>query len=117
MTSPDRPVPRKEHDMARKKKLYSLLAILCSVTLLVTGVICVLILELAKQSTANFENFIIESRQQEISSAVHAFSSDVDTLRLLMLNELEDNTLTRLQLYYDSAIFNYNYAQSQAMKE
>ena len=71
--------------------------------------ICVLILELAKQSTANFENFIIESRQQEISSAVHAFSSDVDTLRLLMLNELEDNTLTRLQLYYDSAIFNYNY--------
>ena len=95
--------------MSRKKKLYSLLAILCSVTLLVTGVICVLILELAKQSTANFENFIIESRQQEISSAVHAFSSDVDTLRLLMLNELEDNTLTRLQLYYDSAIFNYNY--------
>ena len=95
--------------MFRKKKLYSLLAILCSVTLLVTGVICVLILELAKQSTANFENFIIESRQQEISSAVHAFSSDVDTLRLLMLNELEDNTLTRLQLYYDSAIFNYNY--------
>lgn len=95
--------------MTRKKKLYSLLAILCSVTLLVTGVICVLILELAKQSTANFENFIIESRQQEISSAVHAFSSDVDTLRLLMLNELEDNTLTRLQLYYDSAIFNYNY--------
>ena len=94
--------------MSRKKKLYSLLAILCSVTLLVTGVICVLILELAKQSTANFENFIIESRQQEISSAVHAFSSDVDTLRLLMLNELEDNTLTRLQLYYDSAIFNYN---------
>ena len=65
--------------MSRKKKLYSLLAILCSVTLLVTGVICVLILELAKQSTANFENFIIESRQQEISSAVHAFSSDVDT--------------------------------------
>ena len=95
--------------MSRKKKLYSLLAILCSVTLLVTGVICVLILELAKQSTANFESFIIESRQQEISSAVHAFSSDVDTLRLLMLNELEDNTLTRLQLYYDSAIFNYNY--------
>ena len=95
--------------MSRKKKLYSLLAILCSVTLLVTGVICVLILELAKQSTANFENFIIESRQQEISSAVHAFSSDVDTLRMLMLNELEDNTLTRLQLYYDSAIFNYNY--------
>ena len=45
--------------MSRKKKLYSLLAILCSVTLLVTGVICVLILELAKQSTANFENFII----------------------------------------------------------
>ena len=79
--------------MSRKKKLYSLLAILCSDTLLVTGVICVLILELAKQSTANFESFIIESRQQEISSAVHAFSSDVDTLRLLMLNELEDFSL------------------------
>lgn len=106
---PTATVPRKEHDMARKKKLHSLLAILCAVTLLVTGVIGMLILELAKQSTQNFESFIIESRQQEISSAVHSFCADVDTLRLLMLNELEDNTLVRLQMYYDSAIFNYNY--------
>ena len=56
---PTATVPRKEHDMARKKKLHSLLAILCAVTLLVTGVIGMLILELAKQSTQNFESFII----------------------------------------------------------
>ena len=95
--------------MTRKKKLYSLLAILLSVTLLVTGIICALIFWLAQQSTRNFENFIIESRQQEINSAVHSFSTDVDTLLLLMQTELNDSSLTRLQLYYDSRIFNYDY--------
>ena len=95
--------------MTRKKKLYSLLAILLSVTLLVTGIICALIFWLAQQSTRNFENFIIESRQQEINSAVRSFSTDVDTLLLLMQTELNDSSLTRLQLYYDSRIFNYDY--------
>ena len=70
--------------MTRKKKLYSLLAILLSVTLLVTGIISVLILWLAQRSTSNFENFLIESRQQELSSAVQSFSSDVERLTLLM---------------------------------
>ncbi len=60
--------------MTQKKKLYSLLAILLSVTLLVTGIICALIFWLAQQSTQNFENFIVESRQQEINSAVRSFS-------------------------------------------
>ena len=50
--------------MTQKKKLYSLLAILLSVTLLVTGIICALIFWLAQQSTQNFENFIVDSRQQ-----------------------------------------------------
>ena len=95
--------------MTQKKKLYSLLAILLSVTLLVTGIICALIFWLAQQSTQNFENFIVESRQQEINSAVHSFSTDVDTLLLLMQTELNDSALTRLQLYYDSRIFNYDY--------
>lgn len=95
--------------MTQKKKLYSLLAILLSVTLLVTGIICALIFWLAQQSTQNFENFIVESRQQEIDSAVHSFSTDVDTLLLLMQTELNDSSLTRLQLYYDSRIFNYDY--------
>lgn len=95
--------------MTQKKKLYSLLAILLSVTLLVTGIICALIFWLAQQSTQNFENFIVESRQQEIDSAVHSFSTDVDTLLLLMQTELNDSALTRLQLYYDSRIFNYDY--------
>ena len=90
--------------MTQKKKLYSLLAILLSVTLLVTGIICALIFWLAQQSTRNFENFIIESRQQEINSAVRSFSTDVDTLLLLMQTELNDSSLTRLQLYYDSRI-------------
>ena len=44
--------------MAHKKKLYSLLAILLSVTLLVTGIISALILWLAQRSTSNFENFL-----------------------------------------------------------
>ena len=95
--------------MSEKKKLYSLLAILLSVTLLVTGIICALIFWLAQQSTRNFENFIIESRHQEINSAVHSFSTDIDSLLLLMQTELNDSSLTRLQLYYDSQIFNYDY--------
>ena len=103
--------------MTQKKKLYSLLAILLSVTLLVTGIICALIFWLAQQSTRNFENFIIESRQQEINSAVHSFSTDVDTLLLLMQTELNDSSLTRLQLYYDSRIFNYDYlSQTTAVR-
>ena len=61
--------------MTHKKKLYSLLAILLSVTLLVTGIISALILWLAQRSTSNFENFLIESRQQELSSAVQSFFS------------------------------------------
>ena len=84
--------------MTHKKKLYSLLAILLSVTLLVTGIISALILWLAQRSTSNFENFLIESRQQELSSAVQSFSSDVERLTLLMVNELSDSTLARLQL-------------------
>ena len=63
--------------MTHKKKLYSLLAILLSVTLLVTGIISALILWLAQRSTSNFENFLIESRQQELSSAVQSFSSEI----------------------------------------
>lgn len=103
--------------MTQKKKLYSLLAILLSVTLLVTGIICALIFWLAQQSTQNFENFIVESRQQEIDSAVHSFSTDVDTLLLLMQTELNDSALTRLQLYYDSRIFNYDYlSQTTAVR-
>ena len=103
--------------MTQKKKLYSLLAILLSVTLLVTGIICALIFWLAQQSTQNFENFIVESRQQEINSAVHSFSTDVDTLLLLMQTELNDSALTRLQLYYDSRIFNYDYlSQTTAVR-
>ena len=103
--------------MTQKKKLYSLLAILLSVTLLVTGIICALIFWLAQQSTRNFENFIIESRQQEVNSAVHSFSTDVDTLLLLMQTELNDSSLTRLQLYYDSRIFNYDYlSQTTAVR-
>ena len=81
--------------MTHKKKLYSLLAILLSVTLLVTGIISALILWLAQRSTSNFENFLIESRQQELSSAVQSFSSDVERLTLLMVNELSDSTLAR----------------------
>ena len=103
--------------MTQKKKLYSLLAILLSVTLLVTGIICALIFWLAQQSTQNFENFIVESRQQEINSAVHSFSTDVDTLLLLMQTELNDSALTRLQLYSDSRIFNYDYlSQTTAVR-
>lgn len=103
--------------MTQKKKLYSLLAILLSVTLLVTGIICALIFWLAQQSTQNFENFIVESRQQEIDSVVHSFSTDVDTLLLLMQTELNDSALTRLQLYYDSRIFNYDYlSQTTAVR-
>ena len=103
--------------MTQKKKLYSLLAILLSVTLLVTGIICALIFWLAQQSTRNFESFIIESRQQEVNSAVHSFSTDVDTLLLLMQTELNDSSLTRLQLYYDSRIFNYDYlSQTTAVR-
>lgn len=103
--------------MTQKKKLYSLLAILLSVTLLVTGIICALIFWLAQQSTQNFENFIVESRQQEINSVVHSFSTDVDTLLLLMQTELNDSALTRLQLYYDSRIFNYDYlSQTTAVR-
>lgn len=79
--------------MIHKKKLYSLLAILLSVTLLVTGIISALILWLAQRSTSNFENLLIESRQQELSSAVQSFSSDVERLTLLMVNELSDSTL------------------------
>ena len=104
--------------MTRKKKLYSLLAILLSVTLLVTGIISALILWLAQRSTSNFENFLIESRQQELSSAVQSFSSDVERLTLLMVNELSDSTLARLQLYYDSSIFNYSYlGQAQLVQK
>lgn len=104
--------------MTHKKKLYSLLAILLSVTLLVTGIISALILWLAQRSTSNFENFLIESRQQELSSAVQSFSSDVERLTLLMVNELSDSTLARLQLYYDSSIFNYSYlGQAQLVQK
>ena len=104
--------------MTRKKKLYSLLAILLSVTLLVTGIISALILWLAQRSTSNFENFLIESRQQELSSAAQSFSSDVERLTLLMVNELSDSTLARLQLYYDSSIFNYSYlGQAQLVQK
>ena len=104
--------------MTRKKKLYSLLSILLSVTLLVTGIISALILWLARRSTSNFENFLIESRQQELSSAVQSFSSDVARLTLLMVNELSDSTLARLQLYYDSGIFNYSYlGQAQLVQK
>ena len=40
---------------------------------------------------------------------MRSFSTDVDTLLLLMQTELNDSSLTRLQLYYDSRIFNYDY--------
>ena len=63
-------------------------------------------------------NFLIESRQQELSSAVQSFSSVVERLTLLMVNELSDSTLARLQLYYDSSIFNYSYlGQAQLVQK
>ncbi|MGI6653422.1 MAG: sensor histidine kinase [Christensenellales bacterium] len=94
-----------------QKRLCSLQTILCCATFLVASVVFILIFELARQSTKNFENYIIENQQHEINSAAQSFSADIDILRLLMLNELEDNTLTRLQLYYDSAIFNYSFLE------
>ena len=48
---------------------------------------------------------------------MHSFSTDVDTLLLLMQTELNDSSLTRLQLYYDSRIFNYDYlSQTTAVR-
>ena len=97
--------------MTRKKKQYSLLAVLLSVTLLVTSIISALIFWLAQRSTTNFENYLIESRQQELTATVQSFSADVRRLSLLMANELSDGTLARLQLYYDSSMFNYSYLE------
>lgn len=95
--------------MTRKKKLYSLLAILLVRYAAGNGDHLRAHFLAGPAVHPNFENFIIESRQQEINSAVRSFSTDVDTLLLLMQTELNDSSLTRLQLYYDSRIFNYDY--------
>lgn len=84
---------------------------LMGVTLLVMLIICGLIFRIAERSVSSFENFILESKLQETTSATNSLLKDTDALISQMYSELSDTTLTRLRLFYESSLMNYSYLE------